>query len=115
MTFDPTSAPTFAAAEPLPDSLRHAPAPVAAPVTAPPPSAGAFDLLADVEIEVTVEFGRRRLPLGEVARLEVGSVIELDALAGEPLAIFANGRRIATGEAVVVDGQFAVRIESLAR
>lgn len=95
------------------------------PVSAPPvdgasvegagPARSALDLLADVEIEVTVEFGRRRMALSEIADLSVGSVIELDALAGEPLTVFANGRRFATGEAVVVDGQFGVRIQALAR
>lgn len=73
-----------------------------------------MDLLSGVELEVTVELGRRRLSLGEVARLGVGSIVELDTLAGEPLVIYANGRRIATGEAVVVEGQFGVRILSLA-
>ncbi len=79
--------------------------------TASTPTLG---LLADVEIEVTVEFGRRRLPLGDVARLDAGSVVVLDTLAGEPLVIYANGRRIATGEAVVVDGRFGVRVQHLA-
>ena len=84
-------------------------------VSAPPrPSGGGtLDLLGDVELEVTVELGRCRLPLAEVARLGVGSVVELDALAGDPLVVYANGRRIATGEAVVVDGQFGVRIQKV--
>ena len=73
-----------------------------------------IDLLSEVEIEVTVELGRRRLSIGEVTRLDVGSVVELDTLAGEPLVVYANGRQIATGEVVVVDGQFAVRIQTLA-
>ena len=95
-----------------PDALPAFPA--EPPAAAGPLSPSALGLLADVEIEVTVELGRRRLPLGEVARLDVGSVIELDTLAGEPLVVYANGRRIATGEAVVVGGQFGVRIHSLA-
>jgi len=73
-----------------------------------------IDLLSDVEIEVTVELGRRRLSIGEVTRLDVGSVVELDTLAGEPLVVYANGRQIATGEVVVVDGKFGVRIQALA-
>lgn len=73
-----------------------------------------IDLLSEVEIEVTVELGRRRLSIGEVTRLDVGSVVELDTLAGEPLVVYANGRQIATGEVVVVDGQFGVRIQALA-
>ena len=100
----------------------HAPAaapPTATPPPQAPPTASAsgpttMDLLSGVEIEVTVELGRRRMTLGEVAQLGVGSVVELDTLAGEPLVLYANGRRIATGEAVVVDGQFGVRIGALA-
>ena len=88
-----------------------------APGSAPTPAARSnytIDLLSEVEIEVTVELGRRRLSIGEVTRLDVGSVVELDTLAGEPLVVYANGRRIATGEVVVVDGQFGVRIQALA-
>ena len=73
-----------------------------------------FDLLAEVELNITVELGRRRLPLSEVLLLTTGSVIELEKLVGEPLEIFANGRLIAEGEAVVVDEQFGVRITNLA-
>ena len=73
-----------------------------------------FDLLAEVELIVTVELGRRRIPLSEVLQLTTGSVIELEKLVGEPLEIFANGRLIAEGEAVVVDEQFGVRITNLA-
>ena len=101
----PVAAATPAAASPpapAPEAPPPAPRPDAVPTT--------MDLLADVEIEVTVELGRRRMSLGEVSRLTVGSVVELDTLAGEPLAIYANGRRVATGEAVVVEGQFGVRV-----
>ncbi|WP_456427665.1 flagellar motor switch protein FliN [Rhodocaloribacter sp.] len=73
-----------------------------------------FGLLADVELEVTVELGRRRLPLADILRLTSGSVIELEKLVGEPLDIYANGRFIAQGEAVVIDEQFGIRITTLA-
>ncbi|MDQ7039448.1 MAG: flagellar motor switch protein FliN [Rhodothermus sp.] len=72
-----------------------------------------LELLADVELEVVVELGRRRLPLADVLRLTTGSIIELEKLVGEPLEIYANGRLIAEGEAVVIDEQFGVRITSL--
>lgn len=75
---------------------------------------GSFSLLADVELEVTVELGRRRIPLADVLRLTTGSVIELEKLVGEPLEVYANGRLIAEGEAVVMDEQFGIRITSLA-
>lgn len=75
---------------------------------------GNFELLAEVELSLTVELGRRRLALSEVLQLTPGSVIELEKLVGEPLEIYANGRLIAEGEAVVVDEQFGVRITNLA-
>ncbi len=74
---------------------------------------GNLELLADVELEIVVELGRRRLPLADVLRLTTGSIIELEKLVGEPLEIYANGRLIAEGEAVVIDEQFGVRITSL--
>ncbi|GAB5537442.1 MAG: hypothetical protein Rubg2KO_36910 [Rubricoccaceae bacterium] len=100
-----------------PDKMASSDEPIAqggSPVAAPsrPPNY-TIDLLSEVEIEVTVELGRRRLSIGEVTRLDVGSVIELDTLAGEPLVVYANGRKIATGEVVVVNGTFGVRIQDL--
>lgn len=74
---------------------------------------GNFELLAEVELEVTVELGRRRIALADVLRLTTGSVIELEKLVGEPLEVYANGRLIAEGEAVVIDEQFGVRITNL--
>lgn len=76
---------------------------------------GATDLhvLSDVELELTVELGRRHLPLADVLRLTTGSVVELDKMVGQPLFIYANGRMIAEGEAVVIDDQFGVRVTSL--
>ena len=71
-------------------------------------------LLSDVELDVTVELGRRRLPLADILRLSTGSVVELDKMVGQPLSVFANGRLIAEGEAVVIDDQFGVRVTSLA-
>lgn len=76
-------------------------------------AAGNFELLAEVDLEVTVELGRRRLPLADVLKLTTGSVVELEKLVGEPLSVYANGRLIAEGEAVVIDEQFGVRITNL--
>ena len=70
-------------------------------------------MLAEVELEVTVELGRRQLSLSDLLRLTKGSVFELEKLVGEPLEVYANGRLIAEGEAVVVDEQFGVRITNL--
>lgn len=72
-----------------------------------------FSLLAEVDLEVTVELGRRKIQLADVLRLTTGSVIELEKLVGEPLEVYANGRLIAEGEAVVMDEQFGIRITNL--
>ncbi len=103
----PTPAPAVQALGALPDLSGRPDLPAASLPSGP------LGMLADIQIELTVEFGRRRLPLSHVAGLEVGSVIELDSLAGEPLVIYANGRRIASGDAVVVDGQFGIRIQKM--
>ncbi len=76
-------------------------------------SEAAFSLLSEVDLEVTVELGRRKIQLADVLRLTTGSVIELEKLVGEPLEVYANGRLIAEGEAVVMDEQFGIRITNL--
>lgn len=73
-----------------------------------------MELLGDVEIELSVELGRRDMPLQDILRLTNGSIVELDKLAGEPLQIYANNRLVAEGEAVVIDDQFGIRITRLA-
>ena len=72
-----------------------------------------LDLLKDVELDISVELGRKEVPLGTILHLVRGSVIELDKLAGEPVEVYANGRRIAEGEVVVIDEHFGVRVTNL--
>jgi len=64
----------------------------------------------DVEMALTVEIGRTRMPVRDVLSLEPGAVIELDRSAGAPADILLNGRLIAHGEVVVVDQDYAVRV-----
>ena len=64
----------------------------------------------DVPVELTVVIGRKSMKIGEILRLGPGSVLELDKASGEPLDIFANGRLIARGEAVVVGERYGVRL-----
>jgi flagellar motor switch protein FliN len=78
-----------------------------------PGPAGDLDLLADVELTVTVELGRVRLPLRELLRLQEGSVVELDRLAGTPVDVLANGTPVARGDVVVVGDELGVRISEL--
>ena len=74
------------------------------------PVARNFDLLLDVPVEVTVEIGRARLAIRDLLQLGQGSVVELGKLAGEPLDVLVNGKRIARGEAVLVNDRFGVRL-----
>jgi flagellar motor switch protein FliN/FliY len=74
---------------------------------APLPS---LDLLLDVELEATIRFGCRQLPLREILSMTVGSVVELDKRIDEPAELFVAGRLIAKGEVVVVDGSFGLRV-----
>ncbi|MEX0769783.1 MAG: flagellar motor switch protein FliN [Balneolaceae bacterium] len=72
-----------------------------------------IDLLKDVEMNVSVELGRKRIALGKILQLMKGSVVELDKLAGEPVDILVNGRTVAVGDVVVIDEHFGVRISKL--
>jgi flagellar motor switch protein FliN/FliY len=66
-----------------------------------------------VPLEVTVELGRTTMSIKDILALGVGSVIELDKTAGEPVDIYVNNKLIARGEVVVIDENFGVRITSV--
>jgi len=72
-----------------------------------------LDLLMDVDMKLTVELGRTRLKFRDVLNLTAGSVVELAKLTSEPVDIMVNGALLATGEVVVVDDHFAIRITKL--
>jgi len=69
-----------------------------------------IDLILDIPVQLTVELGRTRIPIKHILQLAQGSVIELDALAGEPMDVLVNGCLIAQGEVVVVNDKFGVRL-----
>lgn len=66
--------------------------------------------LADVEVEVSVEIGRRRMTIAETLELAPGSLIALGRPAGDPVDLLVNGRRIGRGEVVVIDDEFGLRV-----
>ncbi len=72
-----------------------------------------LDLLMDVDLKLTVELGRARLKFRDVLNLTSGSVVELAKLTSEPVDIMVNGALLATGEVVVAEDHFAVRITKL--
>ncbi len=81
--------------------------------TEPQDAAAAIELLDDVELEVQIELGRTEMYIEDVLRLGVGSVVELDKLAGDPVDIYVNGRLIARGEVLVLNDNFCVRINDI--
>src|SRR5580692_8086138 len=84
------------------------------PATEPTDSnTGSLDLLRDVEVEITLEIGRRRLRIADVLKLSRGQTLELSKAAGEPLDIFVNGRLLGRGEAIVMGDRYGVRITEI--
>lgn len=69
-----------------------------------------LDLLLDVEMPVSISFGRAQLPLKDVFKLTIGSMVELNRAISEPVEVIVNNSVIAQGEVVVVEGNFGVRI-----
>ena len=70
-------------------------------------------LLLDIPLKVTVELGRTKRTIKDILDLSPGSIIELDKLAGEPVDILVNEKLIATGEVVVIDENFGVRVTDI--
>jgi flagellar motor switch protein FliN/FliY len=66
-----------------------------------------------VQVEISVELGRVSMSIGELLHLGQGSVVELDRELNEPVAVMAQGVRIASGEVVVIDERFAVKITEI--
>ena len=72
-----------------------------------------FDLLLDVELPVSVSFGRASLKLQDAMKLITGSLIELDRGVTDPVELLVNNCVIARGEVVVVEGNYGVRITEI--
>ncbi len=72
-----------------------------------------LDLLLDIPLGLTVELGRTKRLIRDILDLAPGSIIELEALAGEPVDILINNKLIARGEVVVIDENFGVRVTDI--
>ena len=77
------------------------------------PDLASIDLLGDVELDVIVELGRTQMLVEDVLRLNEGSVVELDKLAGDPVDVFVNHRLVARGEVLVLNDNFCIRISEI--
>mgnify|MGYP001274534955 CR=1 FL=1 len=71
-------------------------------------------VLENIEVKLTVEVGSTELKIRDLLRLNEGSVVELERLAGDPLDILANGVKIAKGEVVMVGERFGIRFTEVA-
>jgi flagellar motor switch protein FliN len=72
-----------------------------------------INMILDIPVQLTVELGRTKIPIKHILQLAQGSVVELDALAGEPMDVLVNGYLIAQGEVVVVNDKFGIRLTDI--
>jgi len=80
---------------------------------APAAPSRTLDLLLDVELPVSVSFGRAKLALKDVIKLTTGSIVELNRTVTEPVEIIVNNCVIARGEVVVMEGNYGVKISQI--
>ena len=78
-----------------------------------PGGATGIEMLGDVELDVRIELGRTEMLVEEVLQLGSGSVVELDKLAGDPVDVFVNGRKVARGEVLVLNDNFCIRVSEV--
>ena len=97
----------------IPAAVPSAPAAAAPAAAAPISVPKQIDALAGVQMEVTIEIGRTRLPVGELLQLQPGQVLELDREVGSPLDMYINGTLLARGEVVVLEDHFGFRVTAV--
>jgi flagellar motor switch protein FliN/FliY len=76
-------------------------------------SGASLDILLDMNIPVTAAVGRAEIPVRRLLQLGPGSVLKLNKPIDEPVDLYLKDTKFATGNVVVVDGKFAVRIEKI--
>jgi flagellar motor switch protein FliN/FliY len=97
---------------PVPPPAKAAPA-EGTQMASPAAKVGSIDLLLDVELPVSVSFGRAQLMLKDVIKLTTGSIVELNRALSEPVEVIVNNCVIARGEVVVVEGNYGIRIKQV--
>jgi len=102
-------APPVSAAPPPPPPLPAQPPPVPDPT-----DRAGLDLLLDVELEATLRFGCRELPLGQVLDLGPGDVVQLDRTVNDPVDLVVGDKIVARGQVVLVNGNFGLRVTEVA-
>lgn len=72
-----------------------------------------LDMVLDLPLNMSVELGRVKLPIGQLLSLHAGAVIELDVKAGDPLNIMVNGCLVARGDIVIVNDKYGIRLTEI--
>lgn len=72
-----------------------------------------MEMIMDIPVQLSVELGRTKMPIKDLLQLSQGSVVELTALAGEPMDILINGLLIARGEVVLVNEKLGIRVTDI--
>jgi len=72
------------------------------------------ELLLDVELEATLRFGCREMPLGEILELGPGDVVQLDRHVSDPVDLIVGDKIVARGDVVLVNGNFGLRVNEVA-
>ncbi|MGA2652059.1 MAG: flagellar motor switch protein FliN [Terracidiphilus sp.] len=93
---------------------RSAPGPAMAAANPETALSGGMELLLDVELEATLRFGCREMPLGEILDLGPGDVVQLDRHVSDPVDLIVGDRIVARGEVVLVNGNFGLRVTEVA-
>ena len=74
-----------------------------------------YNLLLDVELELSAILGEANIPLKKVLDLTKGSILELDEKTTSPIKLLANGREVAQGEVIIIEDNFGLRITNIAK
>ncbi len=109
ITIEIRMSPALAAAL-QPQSSSPTKSPVASPAASEPPPSASYRRLMDVGLDVKLRFGTRRMLLRDVLALSAGIVVELDNGLHSPVDLLLDGRLIAQGEVVIVDGKYGLRV-----
>jgi flagellar motor switch protein FliN/FliY len=76
-------------------------------------TAADLEAVFDVPVRISVVLGRTRMPVADLLRMDVGTVVELDRQVGEAIEIYVNGRLVARGEIVLVENRLGVTMTEI--
>ena len=109
LSSEPETPAWAAPAAPAPPPVEPMPEPVDEPRSTPV----SLNLIHDIPVQVSVELGRTKKEISEILDFDTGTVVVLDKAAGDPVEIYVNGKLVASGEVVVIDENYGVRITAL--